>query len=60
LFIFTGFSIFYAIKFTGAAFVALPVMVFAGFLVAGWYDSKLKKGIYLRLDSFPHDISPAI
>lgn len=42
LFITTGFSIFYAVKFPGALFVAVSVLAFTGFLFAGWYDNRLK------------------
>ncbi|MDP1621418.1 MAG: hypothetical protein Q8M08_03675 [Bacteroidales bacterium] len=45
LFIFTGFSFFYAIKVPGALFMIGAVVSFTGFLFAGWYDSHLKKGI---------------
>ena len=46
LFILTGFSIFYAVKFPGALFVVAAILLFTGFLLAGWYDSKLKKRIH--------------
>ena len=45
LFILTGFSVFYAVKFPGPMFVVAAIMLFSGFLVAGWFDSRLKKGI---------------
>ena len=45
LFITTGFSIYYAVKYPGVLFVVAAVLLFLGFLLAGWYDSKLKKGI---------------
>ncbi|MCX6269239.1 MAG: hypothetical protein NTW16_18125 [Bacteroidetes bacterium] len=46
LFILTGFSIFYAVKFPGTLFVITAVLAFAGFLAAGWYDSRLKRAIH--------------
>ncbi len=49
-FILTGFSIFYAFKFPGALFIVASSLSFAGFLLAGWYDSRLKKGM-LRLEN---------
>jgi hypothetical protein len=45
LFILTGVTIFYSVKFPGVLFVAASVFSFSGFLLAGWYDSRLKKGI---------------
>ncbi|MEI7726560.1 MAG: hypothetical protein WCK09_15735 [Bacteroidota bacterium] len=45
LFILTGFSTFYAVKFPGALFVVAAILSFAGFIAAGWYDYKLKKKI---------------
>lgn len=46
LFILTGFSIFYAVEFPGALFVIAAILMFTGFLLAGWYDSKLKNEIH--------------
>jgi hypothetical protein len=46
MFIFTGVSIFYIVKFHIAVYPALAILFFSSFLVAGWYDSKLKKEIF--------------
>jgi DNA mismatch repair ATPase MutS len=45
LFILTGVSVYYAVKFPGPLFVVVAIVLFAGFLVAGWHDSRLKRGI---------------
>jgi hypothetical protein len=46
LFTVTGFSVFYAVKFPGGLFIAISGLAFAGFLLAGWYDSRLKRKIH--------------
>ncbi len=53
LFILTGLSIFYAVRFPGIRFIAGSVFCFSGYLLAGWYDSHLKKGIK-RFDYLIH------
>jgi hypothetical protein len=45
LFVLTGFSIFYAVKFPGVIFILAALISFAGFLAAGWYDSRVKSKI---------------
>ncbi len=49
LFISTGFSVYFSVKFPGALFVIGAVTSFSGFLGAGWYDYRLKKEI-MRLE----------
>ncbi|MCX6305002.1 MAG: hypothetical protein NT040_08540 [Bacteroidetes bacterium] len=45
LFILSGFSVFYAVKYPGVLFVVAAVVAFCGFLLAGWYDNQLKTAI---------------
>lgn len=45
LFIMTGVAVYNSFRVPGSIFIFASVLAFAGFLLAGWYDSRLKRTI---------------